>query len=245
MMLSLRLKMIFFCLVVFAVGCTASTSGEQALTGNSNSEPRESSDYIGIDDIPDDFYIEKLELTLRDCKKILIESACLSAALPEYREFVGREHREATLRALPPTSSPIPTLKPSPTVSPTPTPNPKLIFPALAERFGTWLSHWVENNGNPPYSLNGSFSGDRPIYLPMCGVVTVHSGRGFYGFIPSASVSLASDTVVLPGDHILSGARISRRDYTLEVSPPPLLDAESVTTEYNSQLADFLDECGG
>ncbi len=145
----------------------------------------------------------------------------------------------------PPTPTPTPTMTPTPPPSATPTLHPEVVFPSLVERFGIWKSRWIDNYGDPPYSVHGSFSADRPIHLPMCGIVTVWSGRGFGGFMPSATVPLGSETIVLAGDHRLSGSGLNRRDYTLEVLPPALLTVESLTTEYIEQLRSFLQECGG
>ena len=79
----------------------------------------------------------------------------------------------------------------------------------------------------------------------MCGVVTAQGGYGFSGFRASDSVPLGRHTIVLSGDHHLIGNAVYIMDYVVTIRPPDLIGEGSVTTQYNDEIKNFLDFCGG
>lgn len=148
-----------------------------------------------------------------------------------------------------PSSTPPPTPvppTPTPTPTPLPTPDPQVVFPPLAERFNNWRSQWIGTYGEPPYSITGTYSSSLTIDIPMCGVVIGHSGSpGYLGFDSTPSATLGHQEIALAGGHVLKGSGFNNRGYTLDIRPPEILGQGSVTTEYNDELSNFLDLCGG
>jgi len=122
-------------------------------------------------------------------------------------------------------------------------PSPESLFPQLAVEFQNWRNRWVALYGEPPYIMEGVFSGSIPIQIPMCGLVTAHGGFGFKGFETNDSVKLGNQKIVLAGRHKLDGSIWTSRGYTVEVRPPTLLEIQLVTKKYNDQLRKFLDLC--
>jgi hypothetical protein len=126
------------------------------------------------------------------------------------------------------------------------TPSPQDLFQPLRERFHIWNSRWIEKYGEPPYTFEqGRLNGSKTIYLPMCGVVTAQGGYGFSGFRASDSVPLGRHTIALSGDHHLIGNAVYIMDYVVTIRPPDLIGEGSVTTQYNDEIKNFLDFCGG
>ena len=147
-----------------------------------------------------------------------------------------------------PTSTPIPPT-PTPTPTPIPTPQPtvdvQIVYPELRDRFGNWRASMIAKHGES-YTLTGGYSSSINVYIPTCGIVKAAEGAyGFQGFDTTPSIQLGDQTVSLIGDHMLHGTGFNQRDFILTVTFPDILPtASQVSSDYATQLASMLEQCG-